>query len=343
MAAPAATERLRITARSAMIAVALLGLTLALLGLVAASRRVLGWMAAAAAIAGILYPLVTRLARRLPRGLAVALVALTTLATVGITAWQVVDDVREQTDRLRTSAPAAARRIERDDGRLAELAREAKLAERTQRFMDEVPERLRGGTPAQALRSAATRFLSYLATGILSIFFLLHGPKLAAGAARQIRDPAKRALAERVADAAFTRGFGYARGTLAMALFAGVFGYTVASTAGVPGAAPLALWMALWDAVPYFGAVLGALPIVVLGGVGHPEQGVTLALVFVAYELFETFLLQRRLERHTVRVGSFLTSAGAFAGLELYGLGGAVLAVLLVAITVAALDELAPA
>jgi predicted PurR-regulated permease PerM len=117
----------------------------------------------------------------------------------------------------------------------------------------------------------------------------------------------------------------------------------VASTADVPAPAPLALWVALWDVVPYLGAVVGALPIVVLGGVGNPEQGVTLALVFIAYEVVETFVLQRRLERRTIRVGPFLTSAGGFAGMELYGLGGAVLAVLAVAVAVAALDELAPA
>lgn len=342
MAAPVATERLRLTVRSAVTAVALLGLTLALFGLVAASRRVLGWIAAAAAIAGILHPLVTRVARRFPRGLAVLAVVLTTVVTVGLTAYQVVDDVREQTDRLAESAPEAARRLEQDDGPFADLAREAKLAERTQHFVDEVPQRLRGGTPAQALRSAATRGVAYLATGILSIFFLLHGPKLAAGVARQIRNPNHRARLERVAGAAFTRGFGYARGTLVMALLAGVFGYAVASTADVPGAAPLGLWVALWDAVPYFGAMLGALPIVVLGGVGNPGRGITLALIFVAYELVETFVLQRRLERRMVRIGPFLTSAGAFAGLELYGLGGAVLAVLAVAVTVAALDEVAP-
>lgn len=343
MAAPAATERLRITPRSAVTAVALFGFTLALLGMVTASRRVLGWMVAAATIAGILHPLVTRVARRLPRGLAVAVVVLTTLVTVGLAAYRVVDDIRDQTDRLRTSAPAAARRLERDDGRLAELAREAKLAERTQRFVDDVPERLRGGTPAQALRSAATRGVAYLATGILSIFFLLHGPKLAAGASRQIRNPATRARLERVAGAAFTRGFGYARGTLGMAMLAGGAGYGVASAADIPGAAPLGLWMALWDVVPYFGALIGALPIVILGGIGDPERGIILAVVFLVYEALETFLAQRRLERSTVRVGPFLTTVGAFAGLELYGLGGAVLAIVAVALTVAALDEVAPA
>ena len=343
MAATAPTERLRLTPRSAVTAVSLFGLTLTLLAVLAASRRVLGWVVAAAAVAGLLHPLVSRLARRLPRGVAVVVVVLATLVTVGLAAYRVVDDIRDQSDRLRRAAPAAARRLEQDDGRFAELAQEAQLSERTERFVDEVPERLRGGTPAQALRSAATRGVAYLATAVLTIFFLLHGPKLAAAAALQVHDPARRAQLERVAGTAFTRAFGYARGTIGMALLAGVVGHAVATAADVPGAAPLGLWMALWDAVPYFGAVLGAIPIVVLGGVGNPERGLVLALVFVAYELVETFVFQRRLERRTVHVGPFLTAAAAFAGLELYGLGGAVLAVLAVALSVAALDELVPA
>ena len=342
MASPAATERLRITPRSLVVAVGLLGLTLALLAVMAASRRVLGWLVAAAAIAGLLYPLVERVGRKVPRGLAVAIVVLTTLLTIGLTTYQVIDDIRDQTDRLRTAVPAAARRLERDEGRLAELAREAELSERAQRFVDSVPERLRGGTAADALRSAATRGVAYLATGVLSIFFLLHGPKLLAGAAAQVRDPLRRARLERVATAAYVRGFGYARGTIAMALTAGLFAWLVATVADVPGPAPLAVWTGLWDAVPYFGAVIGALPIVVLAGIGNPERGAVLILIFVAYEVLETFVLQRRLEKGTVRVGPFLTAAGGAAGLELYGLGGALLFLLAIALAVAALDELAP-
>ena len=342
MAAPGATERLRLTPRSAVTAVAMLGLTLGLLGIFVAARRVLGWVAAAATIAGVVHPVVRRMAGRIPRGVAVALVAVVTLAAIGVVVWRIIDDVGDQSERLRRAAPAAARRLENGEGRLAELAREAEFAERTERFVEEVPERLRGGTPAEALRSAATRGVAYLATGVLSIFLLLHGPALAAGAARQVHDPARRALLERVAAAAFTRGFAYVRGTIAMALAAGAFAYVVASTADVPAPAPLALWVALWDVVPYLGAVVGALPIVVLGGVGDPTRGAVLALAFVAYEVVETVLVQRRLERRSVRVGPFLTAAGAFAGLELYGLGGALLAVVVLALAVAALAELAP-
>ena len=342
MAAPGATERLHLTPRSAVVAVGLFGLTLALLGVFAASRRVLGWVVAAATIAGVIQPVVARLGRRVPRGVAVAMVAVTVVGSLGVVAWRIVDDVGDQTVRLRRAAPDAARRLERGEGRVAELAREAELAERIERFVEQVPERLRGGAPGEALRAAATRGVAYLATFVLAVFLLLHGPDLAAGAARQVHDPRRRAALERVAGAAFTRGFGYVRATIAMALAAGAAAYLLASAADVPAPAPLALWVALWDVVPYLGAVLGAVPIVLLGGIGDPGRGAVLALAFVAYEVAETVLVQRRVERRTVRLGPFLTAAGAFAGLELYGLGGALLAIVVLSLAVAALDEWAP-
>ncbi|MGH9164722.1 MAG: hypothetical protein ACRDZW_04305, partial [Acidimicrobiales bacterium] len=170
MVAPRA-ERLRISPRSAASAVALFGLMLLALRMLAASQRVLGWLLAAVALAGLLHPLVARLDRRLPRGLAVALVMVGTVGGTGLVAYSVFDGISDEAARLSRAAPQAAQRLERGEGRLAELARSAKLSERVGRFVDELPYRLRGGTPAQAFRSAATRGVAYLATGVLSLFF----------------------------------------------------------------------------------------------------------------------------------------------------------------------------
>lgn len=338
---PGRPERLRLTPRSAVTAVVLLGITLVLLRVVAASQRVLGWVLAAAAIAGLLHPLVAALARRLPRGLAVAVVGIGAAASVGFVAYNLVDGIVGEMNRLEQAAPAAARRVEAK-GRFADVARDLHLAERTRRFVEEAPERLRGGTPAEALRSAATRGVAYLATGVLALFFLLHGPRLAAGAAAQVHDEARRERLKRVAESAFTRGFGYARGTVAMAAMAGLVAFGLGSAAGVPGVAPLAVWVALWDVVPVMGAVVGALPIVVLAAAADPDRGLLLAAAFVAYQLFETLLVQRWVEERTIRLGPFLTVAGGFAGLELYGVGGALMAPLILATAVAALAEVAP-
>ena len=318
------------------------GAALAFVRLVMASQRVLGWIFAAAAIAGLLYPLVTWLSRRMPRGIAVAVVFLGTVGSVGVVAYGAIDGLVRETRVLQEAAPRRAAQLERSD-RFGDLARDFKLTDRVRRFVDEAPERLRGGTPAEAFRSAATRGVAFLATGVLSLFFLLHGPRLAGAAARQIHDATKRATVERAALSAYRRGFGYTRFTIAMSVAAGLFAYVVARIAEVPGPAPLAVWAALWDAVPILGALVGTAPIVVLAVAVSPAKGIVLAGVFVVYQILEGVLVQRRVEHHTIKVGPFLTVVAGFAGLELYGLGGALLVMLAVVLAVAVADELAPA
>ena len=331
-------ERLRISGRSIVLAVAVVTATFAALHVLASAERVIGWVLVASSAAALIAPAVTWLADRIPRGIAVGVVAIGALAVVGIVTYGFVDDVVSEMRNLERTAPELARQIE-TDSRFGEAATEADLSARVERFVKSVPERLRGGTPTDAIRSAATRGLAFLAVFVLTLFFLLHGERLAAAAARQVHDDDRRALAERVGAAVYHRAFGYARGTILLAAMAGVTAYLIARAAGVPGPAPLALWVALWDAVPLLGAVIGALPIVVLASVDDPVRGVVLLLLFVAYQAFEYLALQRRIERRTVHLGPFLTTVGGFAGLELYGLTGALLAVLALAVGAVVLDE----
>jgi predicted PurR-regulated permease PerM len=331
-------RRLRLSGRSVVAAVAVVTLTLLLLRVLASAGRVIGWVCIASASATLLYPIVEGLARRIPRGIAVAVVARSALATVGGVTYGLVDGVVRQTANLEEAAPRLAQQVE-EDSRFSDAATEFDLSARTEAFVKEVPERLRGGTPAEAIRSAATRGLSFLAVFILTLFFLLHGADLVEAAGRQIHDDERRARADHVASAVYHRAFGYARGTLGMAALAGLVAYGLARGVGVPGPAPLALWVVLWDAVPVIGAVIGALPIIVLAGIIDPAKGLAMLAVFAIYQVFEYVVLQRRLQENTVRLGPFLTVVGGFAGLELYGLTGALLAILALTIAVVALDE----
>jgi len=339
--AGAPAERLRLTTGSAVRTVLLFGGTLAALRIVVASQRVIGWILAAAAIAALLNPVVVLLSRRVPRGIAVGIVAIGTIAAVSFVTYGAVNDLVQETNKLQEAAPRRVAELE-DSERFGDFARDVKLRERVERLVQSAPERLRGGTPAEALRSAATRGVAFLATGVLTLFFLLHGPKMLAAAARQIENPEHRATAERAARCAYERGFGYVRRTLGMSAMAGLVTFLVARAADVPGPAPLGVWAALWDVVPFLGAFIGTLPVVVLAAAVDPAKGTLLACLFVGYQVFEQVVLQRRTERKTLRVGPFLTVAGAFAGLELYGLGGALLVLLIVILVVAVADELAP-
>jgi predicted PurR-regulated permease PerM len=324
-----------------ILAVAMFGATLAVLRVLAAAQRVVGWILVAAAIAGLLHPLVTRVERRLPHGLAVAVVFAAAVGCVGVIAYGTVDGIVREMRHLQEAAPREAARLERD-GPFREAAHDAHLADRVEELVRDVPERLRGGTPAEAVRAAATRAVAFLATGILALFLLLHGPRMARAGAAQIRDGRRRERVEQVAMAVFHRGFGYARGAIAMAALAGLTAYALASAADVPGPAPLGLWVALWDLVPVVGAVLGALPIVLLAAAVSTGKAVGLAVAFVAYQAAETLLLQRWVEQRSVRVGPFLTVAAGVIGLEGYGIGGALVALLAVTLAVAALEAPTP-
>ena len=86
---PQPAQRLRISLRSAVVLVAMLGATLALIRLVSVSQRVLGWILVAGAIAGLLHPLVAP--RRAPgcqRGVAVLAVVILMAAVGGLVAYR---------------------------------------------------------------------------------------------------------------------------------------------------------------------------------------------------------------------------------------------------------------
>ena len=331
--------RVRISLRSAFLLVGALAAAALLLRVLASSQRVIGWMLMAAALAGLLHALVVLLDRRIPRGFAVVIVVLGLLGSAGVTGYALVDDIRGQVDRLQEIAPRRAREIERSD-RFGEAAREFELAKRTRRFVEAIPERLQGGTGPEVARSAATRGLAFLATFVLTVFLLLQGRRLKNAAISQIPDPERRGRVDEVVSRVYWRSFGYARGTIALSLLTGVFAYVLARVADVPGPVALAAWAALWNIIPVFGFPIGAAPIVILAAFDSWTTAFWLAAAFVVFEIVEAAFLRPRLERRTMRLGRFLTVLAAFGGLELYGIGGALLAILAVAGLVALTEEL---
>jgi len=330
---------LRVSARSILLAVAGVGLTLLGLRMAVAAERVIGWIAAAASVAFLLTPVVDRLRRWMPRGVAVLVVVLIVLGGVGLAGYVVGASLVRQYEGLREAAPRAAERVERSD-RFGDVARDAMLSQRAREFVDAIPEKLRGGDTAEAVRAATTRGIAFVATGILSLFFLLHGPRLLKGGLRQLPDPVRERV-QQIGGRAAARAGRYALLTLLQACVAGVVGYGVARVLGVPSAAALGLWLGLWAVVPLVGSFVGALPIVAIAAAQEPWRGAAAAAFFVVYQIAEDLLSQRQIDRRTMRLGPFLTTLAGAAGLELYGLGGALVLTLALALLVAVLVEVA--
>lgn len=316
----------------------MLGLTIAVLGVAGRSVRVIGWILAATVLAGLFYPLVQTLDRHVPRGLALAAVVIGAASIVGGISYEVVHDVTKQVHELQRAVPAAAKELEHSD-RFGKTARELHLARHAKVFMEQLPERLRGGDVQSALRSAATRGVAFLATTVLTIFFLIYGPRLLSSGLEQLPER-RRDDVRRIGGSAYRRAWLYVSGSLAKAVIAGLVVYGCATLLHLPGKAPLALWAALIDLVPLVGFVIGALPLLLLAGTTASSQGTaTVVVVAVAWQFFEALVLQRRVERESLHLGPFVTVAVAMVGLELYGIGGVFVALVAATVAAAVLDE----
>ena len=103
-----ATERVRFTPRSLLIAVGMFGATLAGLKLFASASRIVGWVLTAAVVAAVLYPLVAALSRWMPRSAAVLVVLFVTIGSLGVVTWRLVDTVVTEYHSVQVSAPQAA-------------------------------------------------------------------------------------------------------------------------------------------------------------------------------------------------------------------------------------------
>jgi predicted PurR-regulated permease PerM len=319
---PPAVPNVRISFRTALALVFALAATVLLLEIAHDAERVIAWALCAMAIAALVSPAVTWLSRFrfIPRALAVIITALVVVGSISFVGYRIVHDVSNAMSSLQDAAPARAAELEKS----SDFFREIKLRERTQKLVDAIPQRLAGGETSQVIKSALTRTVAVLAGLILTVFFILYGGALVDGGLGLIDNDDTRARAESVVRVGSRRGLFYARVKLWEALVEGLLGFTIARLAGVPGAAALGVWVALWSLLPVAGVFIGALPIVVLAGAHSTERAILVALAFVLIGIAD-FMVNRWLERRSVNPGSFLIVLAAFAGLEFYGLTGALL------------------
>lgn len=328
MSAPVGMPRVRISVRTAAIVIGSLALTILALRALQSSERAIGWIVFAASLALVLDPMVGVVQRWMPRALAVVVVLLVVGGATGVAVYGLVDDVTSQTTRLQRDLPRLAHDVE-TRSRFRDSLREFELTKRTRQFVKSIPDAIRGGTPAEAVRSAADRGAGMLATLILLLFFLAYGRRGLATSLAQLDDEEQRQHWRRLTVRTYRRSSRYALGMVALSVVTGVVVYGIAVALDIPDPAALGVWAGLWNLVPLFGLLVGGLPLVALAAsTQSPLTGVLVFVLLVGFHAVKAVFGRFRLERSTVRVGPFLTAFAAIVGLELYGLGGALVWVL---------------
>jgi putative heme transporter len=334
-------RRLRLSRRSLVAVFAAMVLALGARAALVQSVDVIVLASGAAVVASLLHPLVALVGRRLPRPAALVVTLLGAGGLIGVLVASVVGGISDQTTRLRRTLPEAALRLEGQTDRVGRAAREFGLSARVRELVDALPDRLAGGSGADAVTTNAGRGVTVLAGAVLTMFLLLYGPRLTSGAPRLLRRPEMQARARTVAAAAYSRAWRYAWTRLGVAVVSGLAGAAIAALFDVPGGVVLGVVIGLGSLVPGLGIVVAGLPLVLLTAGLHGD-GTPALVLLVGLQIIETVAVQRRLSRWALRVGPAPSLLAALVGFEAGGVGVALIGLAAVVGVAAVLTEVAP-
>jgi predicted PurR-regulated permease PerM len=340
-AAPLPPPRtLRITARSAALGVAIVVAAIVAMRIFVAAHRPLSWAAAAIVVAVLIDPIVDVLDRRLPRIVSV-IIALLVLA---VGTWGVIylafDDLARGVHRLTDVAEDAAQELEARHDSVGQTARDADTSRRVHQFVVAVNDRVVGGD--EVLASTADLAPTYFLGGILTLFLMSYGPRIAKSAVEQLPDENVRAALSDMTIRAVQRSRRAVLLTLVQGLGVGLVVAAAARLLGLPAAAALGLAAGVMSLLPHVGLVLGGLPMILLTlALRSDTEAIIVAAVLVACQLADSYWLRRRISARTVHVGLFVPWVVALVGYAIYGVGGAFFGVVFAVFVLAGIDELA--
>lgn len=327
---------MRVAAEAGWRLLVLAGALWVLMRAISAVRLLVLAFVAALLITAILQPTVARLRRRgVPRGLATGLTAILGFVVMGLIGWFVTWQVMENIDTLSDQVQNGI-----DDLRDRLLHSPFHV---TDKQINTIAGNLRDavGANTQEITSAGLEGVTVVVealTGILltifsTLFLLYDGRRIWEWFLKLVPAPARPGVAG-AGPRAWRTLTAYVRGTVIVALIDAICIGIGIYFLDVPMAVPLAVFIFLFSFIPLVGAVAsGALAVLVALVTQGLFTGVMTLAVVLAVQQIEGHILQPFILGRAVRVHPLAVVLSVSAGGMVAGIGGAVAAVPLVAVT----------
>ena len=217
--------------------------------------------------------------------------------------------------------------------------------EQVERYLEDARHEM-GINASDALTAAAGGFSAFFGVvggGLLAIAFLIYMLSDGRSAAQWLvaRFPREnQADAARIGDRAWSTLGGYLRGVTLVAAFDAVLIGAGLFILGVPYAGALTALVFLLAYIPILGAwVSGIVAVIVAFADGGIQPAVAVAVISLAVQQLEGFLISPIVYRHSVQLHPIVTLAAVTGGGIVAGVVGAFLAVPLTALVWAVIDE----
>lgn len=327
---------MRVAAEVAWRLLVLAGMLWVLMKIISAVQLVVLAFVGALLVTALLQPTVARLKKwGLPRGLATAVTAFAGFIIMGLIGWFVVWQVVENIDVLSDRVTDGIDELKRWLLNSPFHVTEQQINDLAKSLSDAI------GTNTEEITSAGIQGVTVvveLLTGILlavfsTLFLLYDGRRIWEWSLKLAPAAARPGLAG-AGPRAWRTLTAYVRGTLIVALIDAVFIGLGLYFLDVPLAMPLAVFIFLGAFIPLVGAVIsGALAVVVALVTQDVFTALMVLIVVLAVQQIEGHILQPFILGRAVRVHPLAVVLAVATGGLVAGIGGAVVAVPLVAVT----------
>lgn len=298
------------------------------------AREIVGPFVWAGIFAYVFNPAVGALVRlaRIPRPLAVALFYAVGIGVLVLLGFIVVPRVVDELDRLTAELPTIV--AEAEDALPSEVLGQSLVVQ-------DVIDGLTDGTTGMltdasqavgAFRSAFTLLVHGVLAVVAAGYLLLAGPSLIQGLLVLVPPGPRGEVEELVGSINHVLG-GFIRGEIILVVIMSVTTFIGLSIIGIPFAVILAIATGFLELIPVFGPIMAAIPPIALALVvdnrfGWPGwvAGLVVAVMYTVLRQLEDYFVIPNVVGRVVRVHPLVALFAIFAGLQIWGITGMIIA-----------------
>lgn len=289
----------------------------------------------AGVLAFILDEAVARLSRWMPRNAAIAVVYLVFVGLIVLAGRLIIPPIIEQARSFIQDMPAHIEEVRQWAARwtfwYAQVPPE--VQEKINQAGRPISEWFAAsfGTVEHVIRGVAEWTVKGILILVMSIYLLMDKRLLVEGLTRLFPFDARPQVNETVREMALTFR-SYLRGQAIVILFVAVAATTVLLIFRIPYALFIGVMAGVLEVIPYFGALAGAVPAVVLGFMKSPYIGAALILFFILINQIEGHVVIPLVMGHHLELRPLTILVALIAGEMLFGIVGMIIAVPLVSL-----------
>ena len=269
---------------------------------------------------------------RAPRWLAISLTFVLAFFALTFLVLNVIPPMVDEVEQVGTLGPGYVRDAEEwanDSSQFRDLNEQYHLTDTLKSQASQLPSDF--SSAAGELESVTVSLLKHVVSAItvlvLAFFLLLEGPGLLDRLLAWIggeRERRGRAIAAGI----YGVVRGYVTVNLSLAVVAGLFTWGMLEILGVDLAVPMAILVALFDLVPLIGLTIGGLVVAAVAALhSFPDAMLIWIVAFVAFQQLQDRVVQPLLYGRAVKVNPLIAILVLFAGAQISGILGALIAI----------------